>query len=93
MLPQAVALCHRCGWGLVLLWLWCRLAAAAPIPPLAWKPTYAAGEAIKKKKLKKKKERKKLEITQLKDSTELISLNVKRGLKMGQRNKRHQLVL
>ena len=30
---------------LALLWLWCRLAAAAPIPPLAWKLPYAAGEA------------------------------------------------
>ena len=27
---------HRCGSDLVLLWLWCRLAAAAPILPLAW---------------------------------------------------------
>ena len=27
---------HRCGSNLVLLWLWCRLAAIAPIRPLAW---------------------------------------------------------
>ena len=27
---------HRCGWDPVLLWLWCRPAAAAPIQPLAW---------------------------------------------------------
>ena len=26
---------------LVLPWLWCRPAAAAPIPPLAWEPPYA----------------------------------------------------
>ena len=26
----------------VLLWLWCRLAATAPIQPLAWEPPYAA---------------------------------------------------
>ena len=32
-----------------LLWLWCRLAATAPIPPLAWEPPYAAGVALKKK--------------------------------------------
>ena len=25
-----------------LLWLWCRLAAVAPIQPLAWEPPYAA---------------------------------------------------
>ena len=26
-------------------WLWCRLAAAAPIPPLAWELPYATDEA------------------------------------------------
>ena len=35
---------------LVLLWLWCRLAAVAPIRPLAWEPPYAAGMALKRKK-------------------------------------------
>jgi len=40
---------------LVLLWLWCRLAAAAPIKPLAWEPPYAAGAALKRQKTKKKK--------------------------------------
>ena len=34
---------------LVLLWLWCRLAAVAPIGSLAWEPPYASGAAIKKK--------------------------------------------
>ena len=33
-----------------LLWLWRRLAAAAPIRPLAWEPLYAVGVALKKKK-------------------------------------------
>ena len=46
----------RCGLDLVLLWLWCRPAAAAPIQPLAWEPTYAASSALKKtKKTKNKK--------------------------------------
>ena len=27
---------HRCGSNLVVLWLWCRPAAAAPIQPLTW---------------------------------------------------------
>ena len=40
---------QRCGTDLVLLWLWCRLAAAAPTGPLAREPTYAAGAALKKK--------------------------------------------
>ena len=30
-LPQATSVGHRCGWDLALLWLWCRLAAAAPV--------------------------------------------------------------
>ena len=37
-----------------LLWLWHRLAAAAPIQPLALEPAYAAGAALKSKKKKKK---------------------------------------
>ena len=40
-----------------LLWLWCRLAAATPIRPLAWELPYAASAALKSKK--RKKERKK----------------------------------
>ena len=34
---------------LALLWLWCRPAAAAPIPPLAWELPYAMGTALKRK--------------------------------------------
>ena len=30
--------------------LWRRLVATAPIGPLAWKPSYAAGAGLKKKK-------------------------------------------
>ena len=33
----------------VLLWLWCRPVATAPIRPLAWEPPYAAGVALKSK--------------------------------------------
>ena len=33
----------------MLLWLWCRLEAVAPIQPLAWEPPYAAGAALKTK--------------------------------------------
>ena len=33
--------------------LWCRLAAAAPIQPLAWQLPYASGVALKSKKKKK----------------------------------------
>ena len=39
----------------VLLWLWCRPAAAVPIQPLAWQPPYAMDTALKRPKKKKKK--------------------------------------
>ena len=45
----------RLGLDLALLWLWCRLAATAPIRPLAWEPQYATGAALKSKKEKRKK--------------------------------------
>ena len=44
--------CRR-GSDLALLWLWCRLAAVAPIGPLAWELLYASGAAVKSKKKKK----------------------------------------
>ena len=39
---------HRCGSDLALLW--CRLAAAALIQPLAWELPCAPGVALKRKK-------------------------------------------
>ena len=50
---------HRRSSDLMLLWLWCRPAAAAPIGPLAWEPPYAMGMALKGKKKRKEKKRKK----------------------------------
>ena len=47
---------HRCGLDLVLLWLWCGLAAVAPIRLLAWELPYSAGVALKSQKKKKKEE-------------------------------------
>ena len=44
---------HRRGPDPVLLWLWCRLAAVAPIHPLAWELPYAKGVALKSKKILK----------------------------------------
>ena len=51
----------NCGGGrrhisdLVLLWLWCRPSAVAPVRPLTWEPPHAAGCSPQKdKKLKKK---------------------------------------
>ena len=36
---------RRQGSDPMVLWLWCRLVAAAPLRPLAWEPPYAAGVA------------------------------------------------
>ena len=52
----------------VLLWLWRRPAAIAPIRPLAWEPPYAKGaaqEVAKKQKNKKKKRKKETNIWQI----------------------------
>ena len=45
----------RFGLDPVLLWLWHRLTAAAPIPPLAREVPYVAGLPLKRQKKKKKK--------------------------------------
>jgi len=45
---------HRHSSDPQLLWLWCRLAAIAPIWPLAWELLYAAGVAQKGPKNQKK---------------------------------------
>ena len=50
--------CISCGVGsrhdsdLVLLLLWCRTVAVAPIRPLAWPPPYAKGVALNRPKKK-----------------------------------------
>ena len=48
---------RRCGSHPVLLWLWCRLAVAALIQPLAWEPPYAKGAALEKTKKDQKKKK------------------------------------
>ena len=47
--------CRR-GSDPVLLWLWRRLAATAPIGPLAWEPPYATGAAQEMAKRQKQKQ-------------------------------------
>lgn len=48
----------NCGVGYKhgsdLALLWCRLAAVAPIRPLAWEPAHAGSAALKKAKKSKK---------------------------------------
>ena len=51
--PTAVLSCgvgHRHGSGLALLWLRRRLAATAPVQPLAWERLHAAGADLKRQK-------------------------------------------
>ena len=46
---------RRRGLDPMLLWLWRRLAATAPIGPLAWEPPYTMGVAQEMAKRQKKK--------------------------------------
>ena len=48
---------HRHGSDPGLLWLWHRLAASAPIRPLAWETPYAMGVAQEMAKTQKKKKK------------------------------------
>ena len=56
---MSCAVGRRRGSDPALLWLWHRLAAAAPIGPLAWEPSYAAGVAQEMAERQKKKKKKK----------------------------------
>ena len=47
---------------LVLLWLWCRPAATAPIRPVVWEPPCASGAALKRQKDKQTNKQKKLQL-------------------------------
>ena len=49
---------HRHGLDPVLLWLWHRPVATAPIKPLAWEHPCAEGVALEKEKKDKKKKKK-----------------------------------
>ena len=46
---------YRRGSDPVLLWLWCRPEATAPIGPLVWEAPYAVGAAREVAKRQKKK--------------------------------------
>ena len=48
---------RKCGSDLVLLWLWCRLAATVLIRPLARELPYASGTALEKTERQKKKKK------------------------------------
>ena len=71
---------RRHGLDLMLLWLWCRLAATAPIRPLAWEPPYTAGAALENTKTKNKQTKK--PITKLSNYRERLLPEAKKGEKM-----------
>ena len=48
-LKLCIATSYGVGCNSDLVWLWCRLAAAALIQSLAWELSFAAGMALKKK--------------------------------------------
>ena len=54
-LEASCSVSHRCSLEPALLWLWCRLAAAALIRPLTWELALAAGVSIKRKRKRKKR--------------------------------------
>ena len=73
----------NCGVDLALLWLWCRLAAAPLIRPLAWELPYAMGVALKRPKKKTFKNCESLCCTPLPCKTSYInyrSIKKKRGV-------------
>ena len=64
---------RRRGSNPQLLWLWHRLAATAPIRPLAWEPPYAVSEALTKDKRQKKK--KGIKIIDLENNQVICEIN------------------
>ena len=54
VLLRAVVYVAEVPWIPTLLWLWCRLPAAALIQPLVQEPPYSVSVALKSKKKKKK---------------------------------------
>ena len=57
-IAMSCAVGPRPGSDPVLLWMWCRPAAAALFGPLAWEPPCAMGADLKRQKKKKKKKEK-----------------------------------
>ena len=59
---MSCAVGRRHDSGLALLRLWRRLAATAPIRPLAWDPPYATGVTLEKAKRQKNKQIEKIKM-------------------------------
>ena len=64
---------HRHGLDSMLLWLWRRPVAIAPIRPRAWEPPHAAGVA--QEKAKRQKKEKKKSIVTVKEEVHYLFVN------------------
>ena len=60
----------------MLLWLWCRLAAAAPMRPLAWDLPYATGRGTKKQKIKPNQTKEANELQQIPQQGGCVGIRV-----------------
>ena len=74
----------RHGSDPMLLWLWCRPAATAPIRPLPWEPPYAEGAAQEIAKRPKKKSISSLSVPSLctKSHTQKNNVSVMPGFQL-----------
>ena len=78
-----------CGVGLrrgsdpVLLWLWCRLAAIAPIRLLAWEPPHATEAALEKAKIPKTNKQTNQKPRNLKHYSHLLTILVRQKILFG----------
>ena len=71
--PVSCGVGFRRGSDPMLLWLWCTPAATAPIRPLTWELSYAAGAVLKsQKKKKRKKKRSQILLRDCEKRTEVI---------------------
>ena len=73
---------RRCSSDLALLWLWRRLAAAAPIQPLAWEPPYAASAPLESKTDKKQNKTNKNKNKNKKPTVKFVNLQNKTLIKL-----------
>ena len=76
----------RHGLDPVFLRLWYRLAAVAPITPLAWEPPYAVTAALKSKRKKEGRKEGRKERKKEKRKKERKSVPMGKGRKQGHPN-------
>ena len=73
-----------------MLWLWSRLAATAPIHPLAWEPPYAAGAAEEMAK-RQKKEKKNCSLDKMKQQRNMFQVKEKK-VRVGMKKRKFEVL-